>query len=773
LGKKIASALGSRSVRLSFFVSYLAVLLAPILLSLVVFFNNYHVVRNHAAQIYAVTSRHLTALVNTYVEEIRSESLSLILNSYSQNLMSYRSSTPTTTQILQLRSLQKTMSYKAAVSSYIQEIYAVFPKSDVILSDHGVFYNHNFSYKCQEALGMTLEEWDGFLDFPGDRRIAVVKSSLDGVKRVLVVQKNPGAGSSGAEMLVLTVLNVSVLQDILDELSQDGQSLSLIYDKNTGCVLQSSAGQPSYTVQEGTIVSDGAQISAQDTDFGSWSCALLTPEAAYRAATKPFWASMLLYLATCLTAGAFLVAYLSKKQFSPVQKIIAQMLEAAGLTPSAAQQNENEYDQIEQTLKLLLYQSRSIEEENSVMRRGFQEHVLRNILFGRIVKDSILYRHAYNSGIVFQSDRFCVVLYDIEDFGRILSGVDFNADSDDSLSSVMEVVVFTAVQDIAEERYTRYAVEMDGCIACIVCCPEELEAEQVEADMVRDANLVSSFLREKFGLCLSAAVSGVCTEIRNITLCYHEALETLDYMEAMGITAAAYRYRQLPEHLSGTSVPLDTLLNKVRLMGNYIRAGDIALSQQALEEIAQDLRGEKLSAAEARLRMYGLISTVAPALEYARSELANPPASLNPEALLQAKSPYALCGQIMELLDLLAQADDRCKSEKSLQQKEAFIQYITENLTDFNLNVTAAANRFGMSPSYFSRIFKKSIGMGFLDYVHSLRMDMAKELILQEPHLPLKDVADRVGYSTPLALNRAFRKYEGISPSIYREQNAG
>ncbi len=36
--------------------------------------------------------------------------------------------------------------------------------------------------------------------------------------------------------------------------------------------------------------------------------------------------------------------------------------------------------------------------------------------------------------------------------------------------------------------------------------------------------------------------------------------------------------------------------------------------------------------------------------------------------------------------------------------------------------------------------------------------------------LPLKDIAEQVGYTTPLVLNRAFRKYEGVPPSVFRKQ---
>ena len=108
--------------------------------------------------------------------------------------------------------------------------------------------------------------------------------------------------------------------------------------------------------------------------------------------------------------------------------------------------------------------------------------------------------------------------------------------------------------------------------------------------------------------------------------------------------------------------------------------------------------------------------------------------------------------------------------DSSSQQREQFLEYTESHLTDPNLSVTMAAEAFEMSASYFSRLFKKSLGIGFLDYVHQNRLRLAKEKMRAQPDLPLKDIAKQVGYTTPLSLNRAFRKYEGVPPSTCRKK---
>ncbi|ANU52700.1 hypothetical protein I5Q82_18185 [Acutalibacter muris] len=157
------------SVRTSLFVSYLLTLLLPLLLSFLVFAGSYQVTSRQARHTVSVVGRHLASVVDTYLDEARSESFALILNDYSQKLINYTSPSPTTRQIVYLSELQKEMRFKVAASNYIGTMYAVFPKSDVILSSSGVYYDHNFTYRCQEDLGMTIEEWDDFLDFDGHR----------------------------------------------------------------------------------------------------------------------------------------------------------------------------------------------------------------------------------------------------------------------------------------------------------------------------------------------------------------------------------------------------------------------------------------------------------------------------------------------------------------------------------------------------------------------------------------------------------------------------
>jgi len=102
--------------------------------------------------------------------------------------------------------------------------------------------------------------------------------------------------------------------------------------------------------------------------------------------------------------------------------------------------------------------------------------------------------------------------------------------------------------------------------------------------------------------------------------------------------------------------------------------------------------------------------------------------------------------------------------------KEA-LRYVEEHL-DQGLGLRDAAQHVHLNPSYFSVLFKEQMGMTFIEYVTRLRIQKAKELLLQTK-LPVGEIAERVGYQTTKYFNKVFKEYEGHSPGSYRNEVKG
>jgi AraC-like DNA-binding protein/mannose-6-phosphate isomerase-like protein (cupin superfamily) len=85
--------------------------------------------------------------------------------------------------------------------------------------------------------------------------------------------------------------------------------------------------------------------------------------------------------------------------------------------------------------------------------------------------------------------------------------------------------------------------------------------------------------------------------------------------------------------------------------------------------------------------------------------------------------------------------------------------------------VEGLARAVGLSRSAFAARFTELVGESPLGYVSRWRMTKAAEL-LRESDLSMLDVAERAGYRSEAAFNRAFKRHEGTAPARYRRQQA-
>lgn len=95
--------------------------------------------------------------------------------------------------------------------------------------------------------------------------------------------------------------------------------------------------------------------------------------------------------------------------------------------------------------------------------------------------------------------------------------------------------------------------------------------------------------------------------------------------------------------------------------------------------------------------------------------------------------------------------------------------YIEENYTE-NISLEKAAKIVSMSKSYLSTIFKKVTGINFNEYVMTVKMDKAYEL-LKTGDLTIYEVAEKIGFNNPNYFSKVFKKYKGISPSETKSKN--
>jgi YesN/AraC family two-component response regulator len=95
-------------------------------------------------------------------------------------------------------------------------------------------------------------------------------------------------------------------------------------------------------------------------------------------------------------------------------------------------------------------------------------------------------------------------------------------------------------------------------------------------------------------------------------------------------------------------------------------------------------------------------------------------------------------------------------------------EYIQEHQTE-KLSLSQVAKAVNTSTFYFCKLFKKVTGINFTDYLSRVRIEKAKNLLLN-PNLRVSEIAFEVGFQSLTHFNRVFKKILGQSPTDYRAQ---
>lgn len=133
----------------------------------------------------------------------------------------------------------------------------------------------------------------------------------------------------------------------------------------------------------------------------------------------------------------------------------------------------------------------------------------------------------------------------------------------------------------------------------------------------------------------------------------------------------------------------------------------------------------------------------------------------NATVLNETKAAYRVGRMLLHVLDTI-------KTNEKEDIAEQLIDYFNEHMGE-KILVQDAANAFHMSVSHLERIAHTHFNMGLIALYNRLRVDYACNLLINSS-LSISDIAFRVGFAETSAFSAFFKRYEGRSPKVYREQ---
>ncbi len=128
---------------------------------------------------------------------------------------------------------------------------------------------------------------------------------------------------------------------------------------------------------------------------------------------------------------------------------------------------------------------------------------------------------------------------------------------------------------------------------------------------------------------------------------------------------------------------------------------------------------------------------------------------------------------VVRLLTIFAQHLSMVSNQLVVQQENAELpvisrakQFILDNQTE-DLSLSQVAKAVNTSTFYFCKLFKKATGLNFTAYLSRVRIEKAKNLLLN-PNLRVSEIAFEVGFQSLTHFNRVFKNITGQAPTEYR-----
>lgn len=101
---------------------------------------------------------------------------------------------------------------------------------------------------------------------------------------------------------------------------------------------------------------------------------------------------------------------------------------------------------------------------------------------------------------------------------------------------------------------------------------------------------------------------------------------------------------------------------------------------------------------------------------------------------------------------------------------EQIVSYFEDHYSE-KISLDTIAENMYLSPFYISKIFKSETGDTPIRHLIGIRLERAREMLMEEKEMSIQEVAAAVGYDDAYHFSKLFKKYYGKSPSQLRKED--
>ena len=291
---------------------------------------------------------------------------------------------------------------------------------------------------------------------------------------------------------------------------------------------------------------------------------------------------------------------------------------------------------------------------------------------------------------------------------------------------------------------------------------EKMESKSLEKSNV--SNLISDIIKEikrNINIEVLIGVGSLFSEPSKALTSFLHAKNDLGSMQGKKNNSLPSNFLPYQEE-TNTLFPVHLEIG----MEQAVMSGKREAAMRVFQQICEWFESSTLPFEEKKKSLIELITILKHATGY---QLPNGVCLLDESDIRNAAESINLLTLFNILLNDLLEQINKIHEVENSPAIEKVCKFIEENYhTDITLE--EAASQCSLSSFYFSKLFKKSKKVTFIEFLTNRRIEEARKY-LSKTNLSIKEISQRVGYNDPNYFTRVFKRVASTSPTSYRNNN--
>ncbi|AIQ24140.1 hypothetical protein H70737_15515 [Paenibacillus sp. FSL H7-0737] len=764
----------NRSVYMTWMLSYVSVLLVPILISGVIYGATLNVVKAEINRANQSILLQMEQAIDSQFKGIENLSLEVSLNRRIAAFISADTNLSDSDHYDVYQIANDLRVYEIA-NDFLEGIYIYYKNSDTVIARNNrmnieALYDH---IRLEEHMPFqSLREYFDQGYIKGYHSV-VVSEENEWRPTVMYAQNVNSTIMNQPGAVLLFMIDRSKL---LEQASAPEKGTIFILDKDNRFIASTgdSLSEPALLYSDMSkesgqleIETDGHRLVASYTtsSITGWKYVMTLPENVYHQKMNVVEQLTIASILLCLIVGGGVTYWLLKRNYLPIHALIQSLSFKAGFT---FDRGSNEYSFLEQALSSTFHEKEELHYKLNQHNNTLRSHFLQRLLKGQLDSHIPLHESFSAYDLRFPLGGFSVILLRIEHFGK------FHRKDEDQVHNkrLLHFLIANVVEEVARKSVNAYAVELDQeLLACIVNHQLASPTEQ-RGELGHIAEETMSFISNYAHVQLTAAISAQQEGEYGIFQAFQEAIEAMEYRIIVG-SGGIIHYGDLSgnDNLGAAPGGYFYPLKVEQQLIVMVREGQLDKAKAFVGEIIQkNVTKEPFPFHTAKCLMFDLMATLQKVIGEIRiaGKPDMPDGVRAIERLMQCQTVGEMRSQLYDMLELLCGYVNNNREYCSNPLIDKVMKYVNEYYQDENLNISMIGEAFSMTPSYVSKLFKELAGESLLDYINKTRLVQAKLLLIGGKYT-VSEISLKVGYNDVNTFHRIFKKFEGITPGRYRE----